>query len=149
MSKTRALIAAIFVGGGLSPLSALASDGQANFANLSTQSTDQPVYDHSFAKQWEANPREGFPTLSPANLNAMKTAIKLYTEIVDRGGWKQIPDVQMQMGSGGAAGGLLRERLAMVEQTSTSRPRLPSTWRSPPLTFSARWVSLAPVPSRT
>ncbi|MEZ5849230.1 MAG: L,D-transpeptidase family protein [Hyphomicrobiaceae bacterium] len=70
-------------------------------------------YDNSFAKQWEANPPKGFPTLSAQNIEATKAAIKKYETIVERGGWKQVPDVMMQMGSAGSGVGLLRERLAI------------------------------------
>lgn len=70
-------------------------------------------YDNSFAKQWEANPPKGFPTLAPQNVAATKAAIKKYEAIVERGGWKQIPDAMMQMGSAGSSVGLLRERLAI------------------------------------
>jgi L,D-transpeptidase YcbB len=73
---------------------------------------DQP-YDASFAKQWEASPPKGFPTLSVENLNAMKAAIKRYSDIVDRGGWNAMPDGSMQPGANGPNVGLLRERLAM------------------------------------
>jgi len=95
---------------------AAASDGQSLWANLASQTYSAPesqVYDHSFARQWEANPPKGFPTLSPRNIDATKAAIQRYTDIVARGGWKQIPDVQMQIGSTGAAVGLLKERLTL------------------------------------
>ena len=78
----------------------------------STASIDQP-YDASFAKQWEASPPKGFPTLSVENLNAMKAAIKRYSDVVDRGGWKAMPEVQLTPGANGPNVGLLRERLAM------------------------------------
>jgi murein L,D-transpeptidase YcbB/YkuD len=77
-----------------------------------TTSATQPV-DRSFVKDWEANPPRGFPTLSAANIAPMKAAIQRYTEIEARGGFKVIPDVQMQVGSNGAAVGLLRERLLL------------------------------------
>ena len=75
----------------------------------STASLDQP-YDASFAKQWEANPPKGYPTLSPENLNAMKAAIKRYSDVVDRGGWKTMPEVTIQPGANGPNVALLRER---------------------------------------
>lgn len=77
------------------------------------QSTlDQP-FDHSFAKQWEANPPKGFPTLSPENLNALKAAIKRYADIVEGGGWPLVPEASMQPGAMGASVSLLRERLRL------------------------------------
>ncbi|NJO22515.1 MAG: hypothetical protein HC868_05660 [Sphingomonadales bacterium] len=77
-----------------------------------SSSIDQP-YDASFAKQWEANPPKGYPTLSPENLNAMKAAIKRYSDVVDRGGWKAMPEGQIQPGANGPNVALLRERLTM------------------------------------
>lgn len=68
-------------------------------------------YDRAFIKEWEANPPRGYPTLSPANIEATRAAIRRYTEIVARGGWRPVPDAQLQAGSSGAAVGLLRERL--------------------------------------
>jgi murein L,D-transpeptidase YcbB/YkuD len=75
-------------------------------------SIDAP-YDVSFARQWEANPPKGFPTLSPDNLNAMKAAIKRYSEVVEGGGWKAVPDAQLQPGINGPAVAILRERLSL------------------------------------
>ena len=88
---------------------AFATQGAAGYQ----ASADNQTYDASFAKQWEANPPKGFPTLAPENLAAMKVAIKHYTEIVDRGGWPMVPDVQMQIGSSGAPVAALRERLTL------------------------------------
>jgi L,D-transpeptidase YcbB len=75
--------------------------------------TPPPTYDHSFARQWEANPPRGFPTLSPENIAALKEAIKRYTEIVAGGGWQPIPDNQLQPGASGSAVALLRKRLTL------------------------------------
>jgi len=75
--------------------------------------TQQPAYDHSFARQWEANPPKGFATLSPENIAALKEAIKRYDEIVARGGWQPLPEAQLQPGDSGATVALLRQRLSM------------------------------------
>jgi len=75
--------------------------------------TPPPSYDHSFARQWEANPPKGFPTLSPENIAALKEAIKRYTDIVAKGGWQSVPDVQLQPGASGSAVALLRQRLSL------------------------------------
>ena len=69
--------------------------------------------DKDFIKEWEATPPKGYPTLSPANLAAMKAAIKRYTEIVAAGGWRPLPDVQLQPGMSHPAVALLRERLLL------------------------------------
>jgi L,D-transpeptidase YcbB len=95
---------------------ALAYDGQQSWVrfdphNTATAAFNQP-YDHSFARQWEANPPKGFPTLAPENVAAMQAAIKRYTDIVANGGWPTLPDVTLQPGASGRAVDLLRERLA-------------------------------------
>ena len=73
----------------------------------------QQSFDQSFAREWEANPPKGFPTLSRENLNAMKDAIKRYADVVAAGGWKTVPDGQLQPGSTGAPVAILRERLKL------------------------------------
>jgi murein L,D-transpeptidase YcbB/YkuD len=77
-----------------------------------TASINQP-FDHSFAKQWEANPPKGFPTLSPQNIAALTTAIKHYAQIVEQGGWRPIPEGTLQPGMVGEAVTLLRHRLLL------------------------------------
>jgi murein L,D-transpeptidase YcbB/YkuD len=69
--------------------------------------------DRAFIKEWESTPPKGYPTLSPANLAATTAAIKRYTEIVAAGGWKPLPDVQLQSGSAGPEVALLRQRLLL------------------------------------
>jgi L,D-transpeptidase YcbB len=94
---------------------AVSSDGQSWMrfgSQATTASIDQP-YDHSFARQWEANPPKGFPTLASGNIAALKVAIKRYTDIVDRGGWPVIPDGTLQPGASGQAVDLLRRRLSL------------------------------------
>ena len=69
--------------------------------------------DREFIKEWEATPPKGYPTLSPANLAAMKAAIKRYSEIAAGGGWQPLPDVQLQSGMSDSAVVLLRQRLIL------------------------------------
>ena len=69
--------------------------------------------DRAFIKEWEATPPKGYPTLSPANIAATKAAVRRYTEIVAAGGWRPLPDVQLQQGMSHPAVPLLRERLLM------------------------------------
>ena len=78
-----------------------------------SQGYGSPAADLSFARQWEANPPKGFATLSAENLNATKAAIKRYADVVERGGFKTVPEIQLQIGSSHAAVGILRERLVM------------------------------------
>ncbi len=69
--------------------------------------------DRKFAREWEASPPKGFPTLSPDNITPMKAAIKTYSDVVARGGWPIVPDVVLQPGAYSPAVRLLRERLMM------------------------------------
>jgi L,D-transpeptidase YcbB len=73
------------------------------------------TYDREFVRQWEAKPPPGYPTLASANVEATKAALKRYTDIVARGGWPLIPDVQMQMEPGGKGPAIaqLRQRLML------------------------------------
>ncbi len=69
--------------------------------------------DRQLIKEWEANPERGFPTLSRNNVWPMKAAIIRYTGIVAKGGWRQLPEVKLEQGSGHPAVAILRERLAL------------------------------------
>ena len=77
-------------------------------------------YDQDFVREWEANPPKGFATLAKANVEATKTAIKRYTDIVAGGGWPQLPeppnkaprDSLLQFGATDPSVSLLRARLA-------------------------------------
>ena len=70
------------------------------------------TYDREFIREWEANPPKGYATLSKANIEPTKAAIKRYTEIVAAGGWAPLPEVQMQAGASSPAVTVLRRRLA-------------------------------------
>ena len=76
-------------------------------------SNDDPT-DREFIKEWEATPPKGFPTLSPNNVIPMKAAIIRYSQIVARGGWKLLPDQQLQQGSTGSAVAILQEHLLLT-----------------------------------
>ena len=82
------------------------------FSSQTTASINQP-FDHSFAKQWEANPPKGFPTLSPQNISALTAAINHYAVVVDRGGWRSVPEGTLQPGMSGEAVAILRHRLML------------------------------------
>ena len=113
----RGLAVALAVAAPLAPAGASEGNSWANNAwangNYVGSYTPPPAFDHSFARQWEANPPKGFPTLSPENIAALKEAIKRYTDVVARGGWQPIPDAQLQPGASGSAVALLRQRLTM------------------------------------
>jgi len=95
----------------------LAQDGQSwmRFASQSQGGAggQDGAPDRNFAREWEASPPKGFPTLSPENLRPMNEAIQLYSDVVARGGWPTLPDVVLQPGSYGPAVGVLRERLKL------------------------------------
>lgn len=69
-------------------------------------------YDREFIRQWESNPPKGYATLSKANIEPTKAAIRRYTDIVARGGWVLVPDTpQLQAGMSDPNVKLLRTRL--------------------------------------
>src|SRR6201986_871702 len=80
---------------GASPVGAGDESSWPRFPGSAYASQSDPA-DRTFVKEWEATPPKGYPTLSPANLAATKAAVKRYTEIVDAGGWRPLPDVQLQ-----------------------------------------------------
>ena len=59
------------------------------------------TYDRNFIREWESNPPPGYPTLSPANIDATKQAIQRYEKIVSDGGWKQLENTELQPGTSG------------------------------------------------
>jgi len=66
----------------------------------------------------ERNPPPGFPTLSPANLDATKAAIKRYQDIVAAGGWKPVPSALVKPGEQHFAVVELRDRLIVSGELS-------------------------------
>ncbi len=70
-----------------------------------------PGYDRSFVREWEANPPRGYPTLSPANIDATKQAIKKYQKIVADGGWKPLENKELRPGTNGRLVADLEARL--------------------------------------
>lgn len=84
---------------------------QQTYANSGGE-VSPPSTDRSFIREWEANPPKGFATLSKSNIEPTKAAIKLYSEIVARGGWAPVPEQPLQAGSHDAGVAFLRSRLA-------------------------------------
>jgi murein L,D-transpeptidase YcbB/YkuD len=78
------------------------------------QMASNRTYEREFVREWEANPPKGFPTLSTANIEATKAAIKRYASVAKIGGWRPVPDVQMQSGTNDPAVALLRQRLMLT-----------------------------------
>src|SRR5690606_24066910 len=106
--RTALALAALALG---ASATASANDGGSRF-QLGPPSYGSSSYDRTFIREWEANPPKGYATLSTANIEATKAAIKRYESIVKDGGWKPVPEVQVQAGATNAAVSLLRERLA-------------------------------------
>jgi L,D-transpeptidase YcbB len=96
-----------FLGGALSPSTAQISFGPVGEG----PSTYTSGYDRSFIREWQANPPKGYPTLSKANLAPTKAAIARYEEIVAKGGFPLVPDVELEPGASDPAVGVLRLRL--------------------------------------
>ncbi|MFM9943029.1 MAG: murein L,D-transpeptidase [Hyphomicrobiaceae bacterium] len=113
---TRLVLSLLLAGAVVAPGTAIAEEGNQAWLQFPGSAPRQPLgqpFDHSFAKQWEANPPKGFPTLSPENINALTAAIKRYADVVERGGWQSIPDASLQPGAMGASVAILRQRLLM------------------------------------
>jgi len=81
--------------------------------NAVSFATGSSSYEREFVREWEANPPAGFPTLSAANIDATRAAIKRYADVVKIGGWRPVPEVQMQSGTTDPAVELLRQRLML------------------------------------
>jgi murein L,D-transpeptidase YcbB/YkuD len=90
---------------------AAAVDTGIQFGPTGTGAGDVDTYGREFVKEWEGNPPPGFPTLSPANIKAIQSAIKLYNDIVAAGGWQPVPDVELKPGQTHFAVSVLRDRL--------------------------------------
>src|SRR5581483_11769475 len=108
---TEAVVVAALAGLlGATPAAATDENSWLKFPGSAYASQSDPS-DRTFIREWEATPPKGYPTLSPANLPATKAAIRRYTEIVAAGGWRPVPEVQLQAGMSHPAVALLRERL--------------------------------------
>ncbi|MEC9367796.1 MAG: L,D-transpeptidase family protein [Pseudomonadota bacterium] len=70
------------------------------------------TFDPSRAREWEAQPPTGLPTITADNLGPIKEAIKRYSEIVSKGGWKSLPMEELRPGAQGSTLELLQDRLA-------------------------------------
>ncbi len=86
------------------------------------------INDRTFVRRWEANPPAGFPTLSPANVEATKLAIERYKKIVSSGGWEEIPDVKLRPGDNGPSVAKLRRRLFLSGDIDSSESWAPESY---------------------
>jgi L,D-transpeptidase YcbB len=60
--------------------------------------SERIAYNRQLMKEWESQPPKGFSTLGAQNLEAMKNAVKRYQDVVAKGGFPVIP--QMEKGNG-------------------------------------------------
>ncbi|MGO8955563.1 MAG: L,D-transpeptidase family protein [Rhodomicrobium sp.] len=77
----------------------------------SGDSWDHSTRDRASAREPEVQPERGFPTLAKENVTATRNAIKQYAEIVARGGWAQLPPIELRTGMYHPAVVQLRKRL--------------------------------------
>jgi murein L,D-transpeptidase YcbB/YkuD len=85
----------------------------------SGDSGDQRSRDSGSARDMEAQPERGFPTLARENVTATTSAIKQYAEIVARGGWAQLPETELRTGISNPAVVQLRKRLQATGDLQT------------------------------
>lgn len=85
---------------------------QQGFGSPSYSDQVQGSYDRDFVRDWEMNPPKGHATLSKANIEPTRQAIKRYEAIVAAGGWAPVPEgVKLEGGMKDAAISFLRARL--------------------------------------
>ncbi len=76
----------------------------------SSDGFDQPGR-ASAAREIEVQPERGFPTLAKENVAATRNEIRLYAGLVARGGWAQLPLIELRTGMNHPAVVQLRRRL--------------------------------------
>jgi len=89
---------------------AQALEGWMQFDNNSNSTWSQP-FDRSFIRRWESQPRRGYATLSPDNVEPTRAAIRKYEQMVSDGGWTRVPDIKLRPGMNDPAVAALRKRL--------------------------------------
>lgn len=94
-----------------SALPAFGNDLGLRFGPVDGGSASDPATERQRLRAFETNPEPGFPTLSPANIEATKAAIARYEQIVQAGGWKTVPDAKVKPGESHFAVVELRDRL--------------------------------------
>jgi L,D-transpeptidase YcbB len=85
--------------------------------------------------------RSTTPILSPQTVAATEAAIQQYQQLVENGGWPQVPAVQMRLGSNSAAVSALRRRLIVsgdIEAETGSSPVFDSYVEAAVRRFQAR-----------
>ncbi len=72
---------------------------------------ERPAPGQGSAPEMDVQPEQGFPTLAKENVAATLKAIKQYADIVARGGWAQLPPIELRTGMRHPAVVQLRKRL--------------------------------------
>ncbi len=93
---------------------AFAGGNLLNFAARAQDATDDDQAEWRQSYETSARisfGRESTPTLSPATVTATEQAIQNYQSIVARGGWNQVPPVELKIGVRSRAVQALRQRL--------------------------------------
>lgn len=72
---------------------------------------DQQQPGRAPTRETESQLERGFPTLAKENVAATKSAIRSYADIVARGGWAQLPPIELRTGMNHPAVVQLRRRL--------------------------------------
>lgn len=87
-----------------------------------------PGFDRSFAPDVDEQPSLGYPSVSEANIEPMKAAIKRYAELVENGGWNLVPNVKMNVGMTHPAVVELRRRLQIEGDLAPGGDGRPDTF---------------------
>jgi L,D-transpeptidase YcbB len=101
-------------------------DNWLNFDNKN--SSWAPGFDRSFAPEVDEQPALGYPSISEANIEPMKAAIKRYAELVENGGWNMVPEVGMKVGTTHPAVAALRQRLQIEGDLAPGGDGRPETF---------------------
>jgi murein L,D-transpeptidase YcbB/YkuD len=113
LGKGLVLGLALLAGVGAPTAAAEGENSWLRWPGVASAASEDPT-DRAFIREWEATPPKGYPTLSGNNIIPMKAAIIRYTQIVARGGWRSLPELQLQPGSSGPAVALLSEHLFLT-----------------------------------
>ena len=106
-------LAALVMLAGISTSAVAQSTTWVGFPGQEPSPTAGNAIDRNFVKEWESAPPKGFPTLSKQNLNAMSAAIKRYEDVVAKGGFPSVPEVQMTIGLFSPGITVVKQRLAL------------------------------------
>lgn len=101
-------------------------DNWLNFDNNNNSWT--PGFDRSFTPEVDEQPARGYPSISEANVEPMKAAIKRYAELVEDGGWNLVPNVKMKVGMTHPAVVALRRRLQIEGDLAPGGDGRPDTF---------------------